>query len=88
MILITLVLMAALLATAILVGPLEALRPKAAEETMFLGMAESLEGATGDLRKYLNARLGSIKKLGRLDCEIQLSIAVFSQLSSRILLTV
>jgi hypothetical protein len=61
MILITLVLMAALLAMATLVGPLEALRPKAAEETMFLGMVESLEGATGDLRNYLNARL---------DCEI------------------
>jgi len=79
MILITLVLMVALLATATLVGPLEALLPKAAEETMFLEMVESLEEATGDLRNYLNAMLGGIDKFARLDCEIQLP----SFLSSR-----
>jgi hypothetical protein len=77
MILITLVLMAAFLATAILVEPLEALHPKA-EEIILLEMVESLEGATGDLRNHLNARLGGIDKLTRLDCGIQLSPTVFT----------
>jgi len=59
MILITPVLTAALLAMAILVAPLEVLRPRAAGETILLEMAESLEEAIGDLKISLAQRLAA-----------------------------
>jgi len=74
-------LMAALLATAILVVPLEALPPKA-EETMLLEMVESPEEVTGGLKTYLNAMLGGNDRLKMLTYGVHPPPTVFSPSSS------
>jgi len=58
MMLITPVLMVASLVMAILVGPLQVLHSKAAEETTLLETAESLEEATGELKRLLKTMIG------------------------------